>query len=210
LINDGREKIAGSPEFAAVPEGERMEISDVRKNSKLIIDGVLYNVEEAEFTKPGKGRSVYRLRLKNLRDGGITDRTYRSGDKVEEAHLNTQEEQYLYKEGDNYIFMNTENFEQNFVPEKLLGDKKYFLKDGMVVVMLMMGDQPIDVTLPITVELKVVESEMSTKTATITPQSKTSVLETGYHIDTPTFVKVGDTIKVDTRTGTYIERVNTK
>lgn len=187
-----------------------MEISDVRKNSKLIVDGNLYNVEEADFAKPGKGRSVYRLRLKNLKDGGVTDRTYRSGDKVEEANLNTQEEQYLYKEGDHYIFMNTVSFEQNFVPESLLGDKIYFLKDGMIVVMLMMGDQPIDVTLPITVELKVVESEVSTKTATITPQNKTSVLETGYQIDTPTFIKVGDTIKVDTRTGTYVERVNTK
>jgi elongation factor P len=187
-----------------------MEISDVRKNSKLIIDGILYNVEEAEFTKPGKGRSVYRLRLKNLKDGGVTDRTYRSGEKIEEAHLNTQEEQYLYKEGDNYVFMNTENFEQNLVPEELLGDRKYFLKDGMIVVMLMMGDQPIDITLPITVDLKVVESDVTSKTATISPQAKSSVLETGYRIDTPTFVKVGDIIKVDTRSGTYIERVNTK
>ncbi len=187
-----------------------MEISDVRKSSKLIIDGVLYNVEEAEFTKPGKGRSIYRLRLKNLKDGGVTDRTYRSGEKVEEAHLNTQEEQYLYKEGDQFVFMNTENFEQNFVPEELLGDKKYFLKDGMIVVMLMMGEQPIDITLPITVDLKVVESEVTSKSATISPQAKSSVLETGYRIDTPTFVKVGDTIKVDTRSGTYIERVNTK
>jgi elongation factor P len=187
-----------------------MEISDVRKNSKLIIDGVLYNVEEAEFTKPGKGRSVYRLRLKNLRDGGVIDRTYRSGEKVEEAHLSTQEEQYLYQESNSYVFMNTETFDQHFIPEELIGDKKYFLKEGMVVVMLMMGDQPIDITLPITVELKVVESEISTKTATITPQSKTSVLETGYRIDTPTFVKAGDTIKVDTRTGNYIERVTTK
>ncbi|OGO30322.1 MAG: elongation factor P [Chloroflexi bacterium RBG_16_56_11] len=187
-----------------------MEISDVRKNTKLIIDGILYNVEEAEFTKPGKGRSIYRLRLKNLRDGGVTERTYRSGEKVEEEHLNTQEEQYLYREGDQYVFMNTETFDQVFIPEKLLGDKRYFLKEGMVVVMLMMGDEPIDITLPITVELKVVESEVTSKTATISPQSKTSVLETGYNIDTPTFVKVGDTIKVDTRTGTYIERVNVK
>jgi elongation factor P len=106
--------------------------------------------------------------------------------------------------------MNTVSFEQNFVPENLIGDKKYFLKDGMIVVMLMMGDQPIDVTLPITVELKVVESEVTSKSATISPQAKSSILETGYRIDTPTFIKVGDTIKVDTRTGTYVERVNTK
>jgi elongation factor P len=186
-----------------------MEISGVRKNSKLIIDGVLYNVEEAEFTKPGKGRSVYRLRLKNLRDGGVIDRTYRSGEKLDEARLDTQDEQYLYREGDQYVFMDIKTFDQHSVPEKLLGIKKNFLKEGMEVVMLMYGDEPIDVTLPITIDLKVIETEVSTKTATITPQMKASIVETGYRIDTPSFIKVGDVIKVDTRTGNYVERVST-
>jgi elongation factor P len=147
--------------------------------------------------------------MRNLRDGSTTERTYRSGEKVEEAHTTSQDEQYLYKESDQYVFMNTETFDQHFILEELIGDKKNFLKEGMVVVTLMMDDQPIDITLPITVELKVVESEISTKTATITPQAKTSVLETGYRIDTPAFIKEGDTIKVDTRTGTYVERVAT-
>ena len=98
-----------------------MEISDVKKNTKILIDGALYNVDEAEFTKPGKGRSVYRLRLRNLRDGGVTDRTYRSGDKVDEARLNTEEEQYLYHEGDQYFFMNKSNFDQHSISEDLLG-----------------------------------------------------------------------------------------
>jgi elongation factor P len=186
-----------------------MEISNVRRNSKLIIDGVLYNVEENEFTKPGKGRSVYRLRLKNLRDGGVIDRTYRSGEKVDEARLDTQDEQYLYREGDHYIFMDTKTFEQHSVPEKLLGMKKNFLKEGMEVVMLMHGDEPIDVTLPITIDLKVIETEVSTKTATITPQMKGSIVETGYRVDTPSFIKVGDVIKIDTRSGNYVERVST-
>ena len=186
-----------------------MEISSVRKNTKLIIDGVLYNVEEAEFTKPGKGRSVYRLRLKNIRNGGVIDRTYRSGDKVDTASLMTQDEQYLYREGDQYIFMNAETYEQHGVSEDLLGEKKNFLKEGMPVNMLMHGDEVIDVTLPITVDLEVIESEISTKTATVTPQSKSSVVETGYRIDTPSFIKVGDVIKVDTRTGIYIERIST-
>jgi len=186
-----------------------MEISDARKNSKLIIDSVLYNVEEAEFTKPGKGRSVYRLRLKNLRDGGVIDRTYRSGEKLDEARLDTQDEQYLYREGDQYVFMDIKTFDQHPVPEKLLGFKKNFLKEGMEVVMLMYGDEPIDVTLPITIDLKVIETEVSTKTATITPQMKASILETGYRIDTPSFIKVGDVIKVDTRSGNYVERVST-
>jgi elongation factor P len=185
-----------------------MEISEARKNTKLQIDGILYNVEEAEFTKPGKGQSVYRLKLRNLRDGGITNRTYRSGDKVDDVRTTSQEEQYLYKDNDDYVFMNSETFEQITIPEKLIGDKKNFLKDGMVVVMLMWGDQPLDITLPITVDLKVIETEISSKTATITAQNKQSVLETGYTIGTPTFIKEGDIIRVDTRNGAYVERVN--
>ena len=186
-----------------------MEISGARKNTKLIIDGALYNVEEAEFTKPGKGRSVYRLRLKNLRDGRVIDRTYRSGDSVDDASLTTEEEQYLYQEDDQYIFMNSRTYEQHGISENLLGMKKNFLKEGMEVVVLMYGDEPIDVTLPITINIKVIETEIATKTATVTPQLKSSVVETGYHIDTPSFIKVGDVIKVDTRTGNYVERVAT-
>src|SRR4030042_5680984 len=186
-----------------------MEISEVRRNTKLIIDGVLYNVEENEFTKPGQGLSVYRLRLKNLRDGGVIDRTYRSGEKVDDARLDTQDEQYLYREGDQYVFMDIKTFDQHPVPEKLLGLKKNFLKEGMEVVMLMYGDEPIDVTLPITIDLKVIETEISTKTATITPQMKGSIVETGYRVDTPSFIKVGDVIKIDTRTGNYVARVAT-
>jgi elongation factor P len=176
-----------------------MEISAVRKSTKLIIDGTLYNTEEVEFMKPGKGRSVYRLKLKNLRDGSTIERTYRSGEKVEDARLNTQEAQYLYREGDHFIFMNTETFE----------DKQGYLKEGMIVILLMMGDEPIDVTLPTTVDLKVVETEVSTKTSTITAQAKSSVMETGIRVDTPAFIKEGDIIKVDTRSGTYVERVST-
>jgi elongation factor P len=186
-----------------------MEIEDVKKNTKLIVDGVLYSIEEVDFTKPGKGRSIYRLRMKNMRDGGVIDRTYRSGEKVDEARLDTQNEQYLYREGDNYIFMDVKTFEQHPVPGSLLGTKKNFLKEGMEVVMLMHGDEPIDVTLPITIDLKVIETEVSTKTATITPQMKSSVVETGYHVDTPSFIKVGDVIKIDTRSGSYVERVST-
>jgi elongation factor P len=186
-----------------------MEISAVRKSTKLIIDGILYNTEEVDFVKPGKGRSVYRLKLKNLRDGNTIERTYRSGEKVDEAHLRTQEAQYLYREGENYIFMNSETFEQLFIAESLIGDKQGFLKDGMVVILLMMGDEAIDITLPTTVDLQVVETEISTKTATITAQSKSSVLETGVTVATPAFIKEGDIIRVDTRNGAYVERVST-
>lgn len=187
-----------------------MEIEDIHKNAKILIDGILYNVDEAEFMKPGKGRAIYRLKLRNLHDGSTADRTYHSGEKVEEAYTTNLEGQYLYKEVEHYVFMNTETFEQFFIDEKLLANKKYFLKDGMVVSVLMMGDQPIDVALPIFVELKVVESGVATKTGTVTPQMKSATLETGYTIAVPAFVKEGDILKVDTRTGAYVERVGAK
>jgi elongation factor P len=187
-----------------------MDIEDIRKNVKLLIEGIPYNVDEAEFMKPGKGRAIYRLKLRNLLDDSTIDRTYHSGEKVEEAYTTNLEGQYLYKEGEHYVFMNTETFEQYFITEAQLGNKKNFLKEGMVVAMLMMGDKPIDITLPTFVELRVVESEVATKTGTITPQTKSATLETGYTIAVPAFVKEGDILKVDTRTGTYVERVSTK
>ena len=187
-----------------------MEIEDIHKNAKLLIDGIPYNVDEAEFVKPGKGRAIYRLKLRNLLDGSIADRTYHSGGDVEEAHATNLNGQYLYKEGEHYVFMNTETFDQLFIDAKLLGNKKGFLKDGMVVSILMIDDKPIDVTPPTFVELQVVESGVTTKTGTITPQTKSAVLETGYTIAVPGFVKEGDVIKVDTRTGVYVERVDTK
>jgi elongation factor P len=187
-----------------------MEIEDIHKNAKILLEGVPYNVDEAEFTKPGKGRAIYRLKLRNLMDNAVIERTYHSGEKVEEAQINFLEAQYLYQESEHFVFMNTETFEQLFITEAQLGSKKGLLKEGMVVNMLMHGDKPIDITLPTFVELKVVETGISTKTATITPQSKTAVLETGAAILVPSFVNEGDTLKVDTRTGVYVERLSKK
>jgi elongation factor P len=128
---------------------------------------------------------------------------------VDEASMTTEEEQFLYHEGDQYIFMNTKTYDQHPLTADLLGIKKNFLKEGMEVVMLMYGDEPIDITLPINIDLKVIDTEVSTKTATITPQMKNSIVETGYSLGTPSFIKVGDVIKIDTRTGNYVERVST-
>jgi elongation factor P len=187
-----------------------MEIEDIAKNKKILIDGIPYNVTDAEFVKPGKGRAIYRLKLRNLLDGSTLDRTYHSGDKVDEAPISTLEGQYLYKEHEDYIFMNTETFEQFHISDALMGDKKYFLKEGAILQMTMLGERPIDVNLPITIDLAVVKSAVTTKTDTITAQMKSVVLETGLTIDVPAFVKEGDIIRVDTRTGNYVERVTKK
>jgi len=187
-----------------------MEIEDVHKNTKLLIGGIPYNVVDAEFMKPGKGRAIYRLKLRNLLDGSMVDRTYHSSEKVEEANVTSQEYQFLYKESDHYVFMSTDNFEQHAISEERLGDKKRFLKEGTIVTTSMMGDTLLDVALPNFVELQVVERALTTKTATVTPQSKAAVLETSYTLEVPAFIKEGDIIKVDTRSGTYVERVGTR
>jgi len=187
-----------------------MDIEDVKKNVKLMIEGKPFNIDDVDFVKPGKGRAIYRLKLRNLLDGSTLERTYHSSEKVEQVNISAEEDQYLYKEGDHFVFMNTENFEQKMVPERMIGDKAAFLKEGTIVSMTMMGDEPIEITLPTFVELLVVGSEMTTKTATITPQNKAAKIETGHTIGVPAFIKDGDVIKIDTRTGAYVERITTK
>ena len=187
-----------------------MDIEDVRKNSKLLIDRVPYNVDDAEFMKPGKGRAIYRLRLRSLLDGSTIDHTFHSSEKVEEAQTSNLEVQYLYKDGNHYLFMDTGTFEQHTIDDALIADRKNFLKEGTLVSVLMLGERPIDVTMPTFVELAVVETASATKTGTITPQQKAATLETGYTIGVPSFIKEGDILKVDTRSGAYVERVGAK
>jgi len=145
-----------------------------------------------------------------LFDNSTVESTYHSGDTAEVADVSSYEIQYLYSEGDHYVFMDTESFEQHIIPDTVVGDKKHFLKEGMVVTGLLWDNKPIDISLPNFVELKVVESTIATKTDTITAQNKTVLLETGYSIGVPAFVKEGDTLKIDTRSGTYVERISGK
>lgn len=187
-----------------------MDIEDIKRNMKLLIDGVPYNVVEAEFVKPGKGRAIYRLKLKNLFTNSSIDRTYHSSEKVDTANVTAQEKQFLYKEGDHYVFMSTDTFEQVSIPEEQIGEKKNWLKEGDTVTVLMLDDRAIDVTVSTFVTLKVVRTEAGSRTATVTAQAKEAVMETGAVVGVPVFVQEGDLIKIDTRTGAYVERTSTK
>lgn len=175
-----------------------------------MLDGIPYRIEDAEFVKPGKGQAIYRLKMRNLFDNSVINRTLRSGDKVDEVITTTRKEQYLYKEADQYVFMDTETFEQHFVNEENIGEGTHFLKEGAIVTILWLEQKPLEITLPTFVELKIVGSELTTRTDTVTAQYKTAALETGYKIEVPTFIQEGDIIKVDTRTGNYVERVTGK
>jgi elongation factor P len=187
-----------------------VNIEEVTKNTKILIDNTPFSVETVEFVKPGKGRAIYKFRLRNLFSGNVLDITYHSGEKVEETSVTIHEMQFLFKEGDNYIFMDNSSFEQLPMTQAQMGDKGGFLKEGTPVVVMMWNERPIDLQLPKIVELKVLETSASLKGATITAQMKEGKLETGMIVGVPSFVKEGDIIRVDTRSGNYIERVGSK
>ena len=184
-----------------------MEVSEVSKNKKLLIDGVPYNVENVSFVKPGKGRAIYHLKLRNLMTGVLSEPTFHSGDKFDEATITVRDMQYLYEEHGHFHFMDTESFEQSVMNEENVGDKKFYLKDSLVVQVMMWEERPIDLILPKAVELKIVQTEAAMKGATVTAQQKTARMETGLEIGVPSFIKEGDVVRINTLTGAYVERV---
>jgi elongation factor P len=180
---------------------------DFKKGLKVIVDNEPYLMVEAEFVKPGKGQALYKCKLKNLLRGNILDRTFRSGDRLDEADVREEFWQYLYNDGKNWFFMNPEHFEQVSIPLELVGDARQWLKDEMVVDITFWGDKAILVSAPNHVELKVVYCEPAARGNTATNVTKPVKLESGAEIMVPLFVNMGDVLRVDTRTGEYIERV---
>jgi len=181
--------------------------SDLRKGLKIEIDGEPYVIVQFEFVKPGKGQALYKCRLKNMLTGVQFDRTYRSGEKFNEAHLEEHEMEYLYAEGDKYCFMNTTTYEQEFLTADQVGDAVQLLKENTLCNVLFFQDKAIGVTLPIFMDLKIVKADPWVKGDTASGDSKPATLETGYVLQVPPFVEEGETIRIDTRTGQYVERV---
>lgn len=186
--------------------GATLTASDLRKGLKLEIDGEPYLVVDFEFSKPGKGQALYRCRLRNMITGNQFDRTYRSGDKFNAADMEEQEYQFLYK-SDQYHFMNTANYEQIELSEEAVGDAANFLTENLVVSMLLFQGRPIGISLPNFVELKVTQADPGIKGDTAAGATKPATLETGFVIQVPLFIEEGEVLKIDTRTGTYVERV---
>lgn len=182
--------------------------SDLKKGLKFEIDGEPYVIVEFEFKKPGKGQALYKCKLKNMITGSQFERTYRSGEKFKRADLEEQDMEFLFKDKDTYCFMNTSNYEQNFLTKEQLGDVTDLLKDNIVCTILLFNGAPIGVTLPNFINLKVVESEPWAKGDTATGSTKPAVLETGFEVQVPPFVEKGQVVKIDTRSREYVERVN--
>lgn len=183
------------------------ESSDLRKGLKIEINGDPHVVAQFEFVKPGKGQALYKCRLKNMISGAQFDKTYRSGEKFNKADLEEVKMEYLYFDGDAYCFMNSSNYEQEFMTEDQLGDAKDLLKENTECDVLLFDGRPIGITLPIFIELKVTRADPWVKGDTASGDSKPATLETGYQLQVPPFVEEGEILRIDTRTGEYVERV---
>jgi len=181
--------------------------SDLKKGLKIQIDNDPYVVTEFQFSKPGKGQSLYRCKLKNMITGVIIDPTYRSGDTFQSADLDERKMQYLYNQEDEYWFMDVGNYEQSVLSAEQVADAKNFLTDNLEVEILFFGERPIGITLPNFVDLTVTKADPWVKGDSVAGDSKPVTLETGYVLRVPPFVEEGGKITIDTRTGGYVTRV---
>lgn len=180
---------------------------ELRKGNTVVVDGELVKVLDFQHVKMGRGSAFVRVQMRNLRTGSTTERTFQSGSKFEQARLERRTVQHLYNDGDNYTFMDTETFEQPVLNASLLGDVVKYLKEGMTIDLLTYRDQPIDVEIPSSVDLRVEQTDPGFRGDTATGGSKPATLETGVVVQVPLFINEGDVLKIDTRSGSYIERV---
>ncbi len=181
--------------------------SQFKKGLRVQIEGEPYLMVEMNFVKPGKGNALYKCKLRNLIRGSMLDRTYKGGDTLESADVEDITTQYLYRQGDAFVFMDDKTFEQYELTAEQVDDAWKFLKDGMQCTMTLYNGIPITMAPPNHVELKIVECAPGTKGDTATNVTKPAKVETGAEITVPGFIKEGNVIKVDTRTGEYVERV---
>lgn len=182
--------------------------ADFRRGMTIVLEGELYQLVEFLHVKPGKGHAFVRTKLKNVRTGAVIERTFRAGEEIEEVRLERKPMQYLYQADNLYYFMDLGTYEQLPLSGDLVGDTVLFLKEGMEAEVLVSGDTPIGVEPPLFVELEVRDTEPGVRGDTVSGGSKRAVLETGAVVQVPLFINVGDRVKVDTRTGKYVERVS--
>ena len=185
-----------------------MDTSDIRKNVKMMLDGAPYTVVDFQFVKPGKGQAFTRVKIRNLATGAILERTFKSGEKLEPADVEERKLQYIYPEGENYVFMDPQSGEQVYVSQDKLGDEKKFLLDGLDVDVVLWNGNAVAISLPAHVVVQITHSDPGVKGDTASNVTKPATIATGAQIQVPLFIKEGEWVKVDTRTGEYLERVN--
>ena len=183
-----------------------IDVNQLRRGRSFLHDGEIYKVTEYSHNKPGRGKATIKVNVRNIRTGSNLQLTFSSGDRVEEIHLDKRTVQYLYNDGQFFIFMDTETYDQPHVSPTVFGDDAKWLKENMELDLLFYDREVIDYNLPMTVDLEVTESEMAIAGDTATGATKDVVTETGAVVRTPLFVSVGNVIRVNTQTGEYITR----
>ena len=181
--------------------------NDLKTGITLELDNGLFQVVEFQHVKPGKGGAFVRTKLRNVKTGNVFERTFNAGIKVEQAIINREEMQFLYKDGADYVFMNNESYEQQHVPPVALGEAADYLIEGMTAQIAYFNGEIVGVEIPASVELTVTVTEPGVQGDRVSGARKPATLETGKQVQVPLFVEPGDKIKVDTRTGEYITRV---
>ena len=184
-----------------------IDVNELRKGVTFELDGNLYKVLDYSHNKTGRGNANIRIKARNLITGANIERTFNSGQSVQDVSLDFANVSYLYNDGDLYYFMDKETFEQPGIKKESLGDSAKYLQEGMEVKLTFYKGEAIDVEMPTSVDLKVVEAERAIRGDTATGVTKKVTTETGLVVQCPNFVNVGDTIRVDTRTGEYVTRV---
>jgi elongation factor P len=183
-----------------------IDVNELRKGVTFELDDSIYKVLDYEHHKPGRGKATIRVKVRDLRTGTTLDMTFPSGDRVQDIRLDYHNVQYLYNDGEFYHFMDLDTYEQPAIRTDILGDATQYLKEGLEVKLTFFNNEPLDIDLPITVDLTVVQSEASVRGDTATGVTKKVTTETGLEVQVPNFVEENDTIRVDTRTGAYITR----
>ncbi|MBN1460016.1 MAG: elongation factor P [Armatimonadetes bacterium] len=185
-----------------------MSTADFRTGLTIETDGDIFQIIEFQHVKPGKGGAFVRTKLRNLRTGSVTDKTFRAGERMEQAMIERRTLQFLYRGGDEYTFMDMETFDQTSLPQENIGDGAAYLKPDMEVSVVRYEDELLGVEIPNTVDLAVSETDPGLRGDTATGGTKPATLESGALVNVPLFINEGDVIRVDTRTGQYVQRVS--
>jgi elongation factor P len=184
-----------------------IDVNELRKGVTFTMDGELYKVLEYQHHKPGRGKATIRTTLRNLRTGATVQQNFISGDRVDDVRIERRGVQYLYNDGNLYYFMDTETYEQKALPAAVLEDQIPYMIESMELTLSTYEDEPIDVELPTTVDMEVVDAELAVAGDTATGAQKKVTLASGLVTQVPLFIKQGDVIRVDTRNGKYVTRV---
>ena len=185
-----------------------LNLSDIKVGKKIVVEGEPFVVQFSQHSKTGRASAVLRTKMRNLETGAVISKTFQGADKVEQAEIDTKKAQYLYREGENFLFMNNETYDQFELSEKVIGDNALYLVEGTEVDILYFKGRPINIELPIKLSFKVTEAPPAVKGNTADGGSKQVTIETGAKVSVPLFIKTGDKIRINTETGEYAERDN--